>query len=331
MLKRMAIFLAVTAFLATSGPRAWADEQEESEAEAEAEVTPSKPVEKVKPAAPQTQAPAQAKGWDAAIAERFLEGEFPAKVIEPAVARALSRLFLSEAEGKEQAREAVQAAMSKLAERGRELLGELFEAIVAKDRAAYEQAHANLTKSVDQRTGYWNRAVAKFFPDLVARGRPLARVGVSRAYSCSNAFLGRAMGLGETGQRRSTARALRKALTRDERREACQFVRRWAEARAVAELERVLESLRKSIESERGEKTELPADRMKLADRIKRLLERELVTIVGDYRESMSRIRAAAEQLAEALPPRKEEPKPIEPATPAAPEPAAPAPAAPAP
>ena len=237
-------------------------------------------------------------------------------MLEPAVARSVTRLFLSEKEGQEQAREAVQAAMSKVAKEGRAHLADMFEAIVAKDRAAYEVALGNVIKTVDQRTGYWERAVEKFFPDLTARGRPLVRVGVTRGYTCSNVFLGRVMGA--SGKRGTMARAVRKAMTRNERREACVFVRRWAEGKAVANMEKLLGDLQKFV---RGEKVELAAEQQKFADRIKRLLERELVTIVGGYREDMSRLRAAGERLAEELPAiKKEEPKPAE--TPLAPPPA---------
>ena len=261
MINRRSWILGLVLALGAAGP-AWAEDDDEQETE-----TVTKPAATAAPGsqpAPVRAPKAEAlKSWDATVAEKYLEGEFPAKVLEPAVARSVTRLFLSDKEGQEQAREAVQAAMSKVAKEGRAHLADMFEAIVAKDRAAYELALGSVIKTVDQRTGYWERAVEKFFPDLNARGRPLVRVGVTRGYTCSNVFLGRVMGA--SGKRGSMARAVRKAMTRNERREACVFVRRWAEEKAVANMEKLLGDLQKFV---RGEKVELAAEQQKFADRI---------------------------------------------------------------
>jgi ribosomal protein L13E len=295
-------WIVLGAALSFAAP-AFAEESDETQSEAGADVKPA-PDEKGKAAAP----PAKVQ-FDEAAAEKYLEGDFPQRVIQPALARTIERLFPTPEEAVQQAREAVQAAMSTIARTGRGFLGDMMEALVSKDKAAFDAASAQLVKAVDSRTGYWDRAIAKFFPDLVQRGRPLARVGVARAYVCSNAFLGRMLGLADG--RGKAAKALRRALSRDERRVACTFVRRWAEKRAVDEFEKLIDRVHKAV---KGEKLELSADAQKMADQYKRLLERELVVIVGEYRESMGRVRSAAERLAEDLPPppKKEEANPPE-------------------
>lgn len=252
--------------------------------------------------------------FDQAKLDKYLETEFPAKVIAPAIERTLTVLFRSDEDLEEQAREAVGSALTVVANKSREHFADALEAVVSKDRAAAEAAIRKLVALVDAKGGYWDRAVDRFFPAVMARARPQVRVGVGRNYRCTSAFLGETQGLGAPGSK-AAASAVRKAMNLEARTKACEVVRRWAETRALAEVTKLVEAMQ---QLEKGATVELSETGRAQAGRFKKMLERELVTLVGGYREMMGRIRQSTERLIEELPA-----TPATPATPTTPAPPA--------
>jgi hypothetical protein len=240
--------------------------------------------------------PASAKKFDESALSAYLEAEFPKKVIAPALGRMLGRVFRDDAEGRSQARAAIQAALSAQARQVREHLSDAVEALVNKDRAAFDSANAKLLESIMNREGFWRRAVAAIMPDLAGRARPLARVGVARNYSCDARFLGIALGLAKDP---AEAAKLARKIPRAERRQACGFVRRWAEKKAVEQAEQLVQDMAKAL---KGEAVDIGKEGEDAVRMIRRVLERDLIGYIGQYQESMNRVRSGLERLAEELP-----------------------------
>lgn len=242
--------------------------------------------------------------------EEHLATEFPTKVIGPAIGVALTRVFRDDDDARGQAREAFQAALASQLGEALKILGDFAEALQNRDRAAAEAASKKLDALMSSRTGYWEKVIGKILPDVGNRLRPLVRVGLTRHYRCDTRFIGRALGLDKDPKEASRQA---RQMKRFERIALCQFVRRWAESKAVAQVDKLVEDIGKSL---KGEQVELTKQAERTAYQIRRVLERDLVMFVGEYKEKMDRIREALDRLTEALPRPSETPAPQAPPAP---------------
>lgn len=238
----------------------------------------------------------RASAVDPALAtqlEKYLAGSFGEKIVGTAVSDGMKRIFRGREDAANQAREAFEAALASQTTKALLLLGDLAEGLSNKDKAASMTASKKLAELLASKAGYWDSVIEKILPDVANRLRPLVRALLPTLYHCDARFLGVALGMGDQPK---TAAQKARALKHSERLDLCQRVRRWMENHALSKVDDFMVQLARDL---KGEPIQLGKQGEETAAMIKKLLERELIVFVGQYRENMERIRSALERVAD--------------------------------